>query len=162
MIIVTDRMEKSDTLRPVIVVLPPNRPFTLSVSYTAALTADSSLDMSTAAGPDTLRFSIHDPDVPLVEQHTVRIVQSHTETVSAVDSSRAFMIILDPARVSASVLKDTIQVIVTDRGGHADSLFAWRRISYGPRIEKNLDEHHVRQRCGGSCVGVEVSRPGAP
>ena len=122
MIIVTDRMEKSDTLRPVIVVLPPNRPFTLSVSYTAALTADSSLDMSTAAGPDTLRFSIHDPDVPLVEQHTVRIVQSHTETVSAVDSSRAFMIILDPARVSASVLKDTIQVIVTDRGGHADSL----------------------------------------
>ncbi|MGB7567891.1 MAG: hypothetical protein WBM07_08520, partial [Chitinivibrionales bacterium] len=119
---VSDAMRKADTLLPSILVVPPNRPFTVSMSQAAPVAADSSLDLSKAVGPDTLRFVINDPDNPLVEQHTVKIIQSHAETVSSLDSSQSFMVILDPARVSASVLRDTIEVIVTDKAGHSDSL----------------------------------------
>ena len=119
---VSDAMKKADTLLPSILVVPPNRPFTVSMSQTAPVAADSSLDLSKATGPDTLRFTINDPDNPLVEQHTMEIIQSHAKTVSLLDSSQSFMVILDPARVSASVLRDTIEVIVMDKAGHSDSL----------------------------------------
>ena len=74
---VSDAMKKADTLLPSILVVPPNRPFTVSMSQAAPVAADSSLDLSKAAGPDTLRFTINDPDNPLVEQHTMKIIQSH-------------------------------------------------------------------------------------
>ena len=119
---VTDLVKKSDTLFPKILIVPPNRPFKVVVSNPVPQTADSSLDMTKAAGPDTLRFSIADPDNPLVDHHTVTIIQAHSETVSALDTSLSFMLILSPQRSSASVLKDTIEVIVTDKAGHADSL----------------------------------------
>jgi hypothetical protein len=119
---VTDLMKKSDTLLPKILIIPPNRPFKVVVSNPVPLTADGSLDMTKAAGPDTLRFSIADPDNPLVDRHTVTIMQSHTETVSALDSSLSFMLIISPQHSGVSVLKDTIEVIITDKAGHADSL----------------------------------------
>jgi len=52
----------------------------------------------------------------------VEIIQSHSATVSALDSSRSFMVIVDPRRVGAALLKDTLEVIVTDRAGHADTV----------------------------------------
>jgi Domain of unknown function (DUF2341). len=122
MVTVIDERKTADTLLPAVLVVPPNRPFTLSVSFKSPVTVDGALDMSKATAPDTLRFIIQDPDDPLVERHTVRIIQSHTETVSTVDSSQSFMVILDPGRVSASLLKDTLKVVVTDRAGHADSI----------------------------------------
>ena len=47
-------MKKSDTLLPKILIVPPNRPFKVVVSNPVPLTADGSLDMTKAAGPDTL------------------------------------------------------------------------------------------------------------
>ena len=122
MVTVSDAGKSADTLLAAFLVAPPNRPFTLSMVQTAPLAADSSLDMSKAAGPDTLRFTINDPDNSLVERHTVEIIQSHSATVSALDSSRSFMVIVDPRRVGAALLKDTLEVIVTDRAGHADTV----------------------------------------
>ena len=122
MVTVSDAGKSADTLLAAILVAPPNRPFTLSMVQTAPLAADSSLDMSKAAGPDTLRFTINDPDNPLVERHMVEIIQSHSATVSALDSSRSFMVIVDPRRVGAALLKDTLEVIVSDRAGHADTV----------------------------------------
>jgi hypothetical protein len=118
-ITVTDLMKKSDTLLPAILVVPPNRPFTISVSPEILA---GTLDLSNSTAPDTLHFTIHDPDNPLVERHTVEIFQSHTETVNALDTSSSFIIILDPQRVAASVLKDTLAMIMTDKAGHADTL----------------------------------------
>ena len=157
MLVVSDQMKRGDTLRPAILVLPPNRPFTLSVSFTGARTSDSMLDMSKAIGPDTLRFFINDPDVPLVEQHTVRIVQSHIETVNTVDSSRSFMIILDPGRVSASILRDTIEVIVTDRAGHADSaMFGVVYHTAAPQTKKIV--MNTTSGSGGAAVSGTVTK----
>jgi hypothetical protein len=116
---VTDIAKKADTLLPAILIVPPNRPFTVSVSPSVP---DSSIDLSKATGPDTVRFAVQDPDNRLVEQHTVKIIQSHIESVSTLDSSRSFMIILNPQHPSAVALKDTIEVIITDKAGHADSL----------------------------------------
>jgi hypothetical protein len=118
-ITVTDLMKKSDTLLPTILVVAPNRPFTIGVSPPIP---DGTLDLSASIAPDTLHFTIHDPDNPLLERHTVEIFRSHTETVNALDTSQSFTIILDPQRVAASVLKDTLAMIITDKAGHADTL----------------------------------------
>ena len=125
-IIVTDQLATSDTLfLPSILVVPPNRPFSLKVTYALTLLPDSSLDMRNRASQDTLTFSIQDPDTFIADNHTVSITQSRVQTVYSLDSSRTFLVILDPAKVNKSTpggLRDTIAVKVSDQGGVTRSM----------------------------------------
>jgi hypothetical protein len=157
-ITVTDLMKKSDTLLPKILIVPPNRPFKVVVSNPVPLTADGSLDMTKAAGPDTLRFSIADPDNPLVDHHTVTIIQAHSETVSSLDTSLSFMLILSPQHSGAQVLKDTIEVIVTDKAGHADSL-TYRIVYQSAPTTKKIVVNTTAGSGGAGVAGMVLKFP---
>jgi Concanavalin A-like lectin/glucanases superfamily/Domain of unknown function (DUF2341) len=126
---VTDRFKRSDTLQPAITVVPPNRPCTLFVSSTIPAFKDGELDLSNATMPETLFFSVHDPDPVIAEQLTARIRWPLSESVMGIDSTRRFILILNP-KTAVTKSKDTVQVLVKDKAGHADSLSFF--ISYVP------------------------------
>ena len=94
---VTDAFNRRDTLFPRIAVVPPNRPCSLSVAYSVS-SIGNTLYLTNATKPETLFFSVRDPDPAIAESHTVRIVMGKTETVSSVDSTLKFLVILDPNR----------------------------------------------------------------
>jgi hypothetical protein len=71
--------------------------------------------------PETLMFSVHDPDVPAIERYNVSIRWPAAETQTALDSSRQFKVILSPKTV-VSKTKDTVRISVSDKAGHKDSL----------------------------------------
>jgi hypothetical protein len=126
---VTDRYKRSDTLRPSILVVPPNRPCSLFVSSTIPVFNDGELDLSNATAPETLFFSVHDPDPAITEHLTALIRWPANESVIGIDSSRKFVLILNP-KTAATKNKDTILVKVKDMAGHSDSLTFF--ISYVP------------------------------
>jgi Concanavalin A-like lectin/glucanases superfamily/Domain of unknown function (DUF2341) len=129
LVVVNDRYKRSDTLRPVIVVVPPNRPCSLFVASGIPRLLDGELDLSNATAPETLFFSVHDPDPPIAEQLTATIRWPLSQSVIGIDSSRKFILILDP-KPPVTKSKDTVLVMVKDRVGHADSLSFF--ISYAP------------------------------
>jgi hypothetical protein len=126
---VTDRFSRSDTLRPVIAVVPPDRPCSLFVSSTIPTFNDGELDLSNTTAPETLFFSVHDPDPQVAEQLTATIRWPLSESVVGIDSSRRFILVLNP-KTSGTKSKDTVLVSVKDKAGHADSLSFF--ISYVP------------------------------
>ncbi|HEX2958458.1 MAG TPA: hypothetical protein VHO70_16600, partial [Chitinispirillaceae bacterium] len=72
-IVVRDTLRLSDTLWPVITVLPPNRPFEIiEQRWSGSLKTDSVLDLSKNR-TDTLFYSIKDPDSSGYEQHTISV-----------------------------------------------------------------------------------------
>jgi hypothetical protein len=110
-----------DTLLLQMLVVPPNRPCSLWLDLTDHDTlADGSLDYSTNKAPDTLRFTVSDPDAPLVERHRIEVRLSQTTVVSGLDASGRFTLALDPAAAHRRV--DTLQVRVTDRAGHSSTV----------------------------------------
>jgi hypothetical protein len=118
---VTDTFHRTASAFFPVTVVPPNRPCTLLVRYTIPVTPQGELDLSTATVPDTLFFSVKDPDLPAVERHTVIVQWAAGQTEIAVDSTGIFTLILAPKPANGQT-KDTILVAVTDRAGHADSL----------------------------------------
>jgi hypothetical protein len=117
---VTDAYSRSDSLFSRIAVVPPNRPCSLEVTYDI-FSVGSNLYLTNATQPETLHFSINDPDPAIAENHTVRIVMGKTETINRLDSTRTFLVILDPKSFPVGT-RDTLRVSVTDRAGHADTL----------------------------------------
>jgi hypothetical protein len=118
---VIDTFHRSVAAQFAVTVEPPNRPCTLQVRYTIPVTADGELDLSNATQPETLFFSVKDPDIPAVEHHTVVVRFAAGQTEFVLDSTRQFFVTL-PAKSSNGQAKDTLCVSVTDRDGHADSL----------------------------------------
>ena len=117
---VTDRFSQSDTMPVSFTVVPPNQPCTLHVRYTIPVTPGGELDLSSATQPETLFFSVNDPDIQAVERDTVKIRWPASRTEMVLDSTRQFLLILAPK--SGLKTKDTVSIIVSDRGGHADSM----------------------------------------
>jgi hypothetical protein len=118
---VADRFKRTDTLRAAIAVVPPNRPCSLYVSSTIPTFNNGELNMSGATMPETLFFFVRDPDPAIAEQLTARIRWPLSESVMGIDSSRRFILILNP-KTPGTKSKDTVQVLVKDKAQHADSL----------------------------------------
>jgi hypothetical protein len=134
-LIVNDRFRRSDTLRPVIAVVPPNRPCSLFVSSTIPKFKDGELDLSNTTMPETLFFSVHDPDPFFTERLTAIVRWPTSKSVIGIDSSRQFILILKP-KTSSAQKKDTVTVVVKDNAGHADSLVFF--IAYTPPFDGTL------------------------
>ncbi len=127
MFTVKDAVGNADTLSPTIFITPPNRPCSLAVFHHGDYLSQSTVDMSAALQPDTIVFSIIDPDTSLTERHTVTVVQLNTESKGTVDIDRLIGIVLDPQKANREC--DTVKVYVEDRAGHSAS--AQRIIYYG-------------------------------
>lgn len=121
-VIVSDYLGWKDTLVPIVLVVPQNQPCSLSVDYSLDTLPDGTIDITSSTQPETLTFTVHDPDYPVSEEHQVRVTYPDVEVVTGVDSSGQFLVVLDPTAGSGDV--DTIIVTVTDRAGHeyADTL----------------------------------------
>jgi hypothetical protein len=118
---VADAIGNRDVITPTIHVVGPNRPCSLSVRSSIAFGDSGILDLTRATMPETLFFTLTDPDPPDVEQHRMFIRQLGIETMAAIDSSGTVRVIVDP--LMALVDRDTIRVIGVDRGGLADTMF---------------------------------------
>lgn len=120
-VMVTDAFGYSDTLYPGIVVVPPNRPCSLSVSHAAPVRSNGVIDLNRLGRADTLRFRIHDSDDPAHERHTITISQARAKSTSVIDSaaSDTFRIAIDPRDIDGY---DTLIAAVKDRGGTTDTV----------------------------------------
>jgi hypothetical protein len=96
--IVKDEFPSTDTLYSRILVVPPNRPCSISVSYVADTLANGAVDLTGMLTPFTMVFRIHDPDNPLSERHSVTLFDAHTHATSAIDSAvvDTFLYTVDP------------------------------------------------------------------
>jgi|WetSurMetagenome_2_1015567.scaffolds.fasta_scaffold04585_2 hypothetical protein len=96
---VKDRFPSVDTLYAGILVVPPDRPCSISVSYTADTLADGALRLDTMRQPFTLVFRVHDPDNPLVDRHWVTLYDSRSRSFSSFDSVvvDTFVYTVDPS-----------------------------------------------------------------
>jgi hypothetical protein len=66
------------------------------------------------------------------------------------------MVIVDPRRVSAVILRDTIKVIVTDRAGHADT--ATSRVVYHTVTRTKKIQMNTTSAGGGAAVFASVTK----
>ncbi len=119
-ITVRDAIGNGDTLLPAIRVIPQNRPPVLSLRHSLDTTSGGAIDLSESARPETLFFTINDPDVAQVERFTVHTRLRHTESIERERTDSVFTVVVD-AR-SAEQWFDTLTVWVTDRGGLADTV----------------------------------------
>jgi hypothetical protein len=128
---VADNFGGADTLYPRILVVPPNRPCSLSSSHSIPQSAGGVLDVNSLQHTATIRFTIHDPDQPLIEKHSVTIAQSGSGVSSTIDSARTdtFSVQINPAARSGY---DTLVVMITDRGGLSDTLQSILYFGYAP------------------------------
>jgi hypothetical protein len=118
---VTDTFGRSVSAKFPFTVVPPNRPCTLLVKNTIPVNLSGALDLSTATQPDTLFFSVKDPDIAAVEHHTVVVRLATGQTGFVLDSTGQFFVLLPEKSPNGQTL-DTLLVSVTDRAGHQDSL----------------------------------------
>jgi hypothetical protein len=119
-VVVKDRFPSTDTCYPRILVVPPNRPCSISVSYTADTLPNGAVNLIDMHTPFTLVFRIHDPDNPLTERHDVSLYESRTHTTSTIDSAvvDTFLYTVDPTVYSGY---DTIIATVRDKSS-ADTI----------------------------------------
>ena len=121
MVVVKDAFPKSDTLYPRILVVPPNRPCSLSIHFSSDTTKTGAIDLNRKRDKDALVFHIIDPDNPLIERHDVSIFETRTQMRSIIDSAvvDSFTIVLDPMAFDGY---DTMVAVVKDKAMHADTL----------------------------------------
>ena len=117
---VEDRLRRSDTLYPSILVVPPNRDFGVSVEHGLDTLSDGTLDMRKREGPETLVVRLDDPDTTAVEQYRVVVSRRGMEDIRTVSGTDRFLVVLDPA--AAPPGRDTMTVRITDRGGHTHTM----------------------------------------
>jgi len=117
---VRDAFSHADTLVPIILVAPPNRPCSLAVSYDIDTLPGGLLDFTASTAPETLSFVIHDPDHPASEHHTVWVNSDVVKVIGAVDSGGVFQLVVNPSYVSSDT--DTVVVTVRDRAGYSYSI----------------------------------------
>jgi hypothetical protein len=121
MVVVKDAFPKSDTLYPRILVVPPNRPCSLSIHFSSDTTKTGAIDLNRKRNKDTLVFHIIDPDNALIERHDVSIFETRTQMRSIIDSAvvDSFIIVLDPMAFNGY---DTMVAVVKDKVQHVDTL----------------------------------------
>jgi hypothetical protein len=121
MVVVKDAFPNSDTLYPGILVVPPNRPCSLSLHFSSDTTKTGAIDLNGKRDNDTLVFRIIDPDNPLIERHDMSIFETRTRMRSIIDSAvvDSFIIVLDPLAFNGY---DTMVAVVKDKAMHVDTL----------------------------------------
>ena len=126
-----------DTLRAEFQVVPRNHyPCSLSYRFTGTTTADGELDLFSHPAAETLYFTIHDEDNPLVERYTVSVTQRTISTVEAL-SSKNFFVALRPDSTS---LIDTLNVTLRDLTNTSDSarfVISYSAGRYSLRLQLN-------------------------
>jgi len=88
-ITVCDSFKNVDILEPVIYVVPPNRPATITSSW-----VDSVLYMQATSEPETLSFHIEDEDNQLIEDYSVIVKLGLSERLLTVGKDRRFIVII--------------------------------------------------------------------
>ncbi len=134
-ITMADKYGRGDTVESTILVVPPNRPCKIQVTYAIPFTDKNELDLSRTTKPETLFVSVNDPDPVYAEQLTATIRWPQSQSVIGIDDTRKFMVILNPKSATAK-LKDTVRIIVTDKALHSDSATFF--ISYVSTAGKTL------------------------
>ncbi|MBD3392212.1 MAG: hypothetical protein GF418_09095, partial [Chitinivibrionales bacterium] len=118
-ITVEDKYFRTDTLYPIVLVVPPNREFTSSYTHGVDTLPDGTLDLSEKAAPETLHFHIDDPDRIEVERFSVVIRYRGAEDIRTIEGADSFVVVVDPDGASAGT--DTLSVTITDRGGNDET-----------------------------------------
>ena len=126
-----------DTLRAEFQVVPKNQyPCSLSYRFTGTTTANGDLDLFSHPAAETLYFTIHDEDNPLVEKYTVIVTQRNISTVGELNSKDFFVAL----RPNSTSLIDTLKVTVRDLTTTSDSarfLIRYSTIHYSLRLQLN-------------------------
>lgn len=127
-VIVRDNVASSDTIYPAVMVVPPNRPCSLSVTHGSPATVEGVIDLNARQRTDTLLFHIQDPDSRALERHSIVVRQARSRVISVIDSavSDSFRVIVDPLAFDGY---DTVSAVVEDIAGHRDTLTL--RLYYG-------------------------------
>lgn len=112
---VTDSFANSAALYPVIVIVEPNRPFTLTYTWSGSETQEDYLHCSRSTSPETLFVAIEDSDVTGAEYFTATLQLGNTTKNVAVQN-RTILMVFDPEKKSVGI--DTMQLLVEDRAGH--------------------------------------------
>jgi hypothetical protein len=118
--VVKDQFPSTDTLYPRVLVVPPDRPCSISVSYAADTLSNGAIDLNSHRRPFTMVFRVHDPDNPLSERHSVSLFDTRTRTASVFDSALidTFVYSVDPAVFTGY---DTIVASVREKS-NADTI----------------------------------------
>lgn len=125
----TDAMGVIDDILKPCMVIPPNRPCSLSVAFSGTTLEQGYFDCSTGPYPKAVTFTVHDPDPAARERHNYQIrfgIQTE-ETLNEV--TRTFSITIP---FSQNRVFDTLTAIVSDSGGFSDTLT--RIIYYGASV----------------------------
>jgi hypothetical protein len=130
-IVVRDTLRLADTLWPVVMVLPENRPFEVIEKYwTGEKKSDTILDLS-GVNQDTLFYTIKDPDSAGYERHTIEI-ETGSEKYTMFNDSSEFFLILDPLRKKTG--RDSLLLTITDNGGHVKKIKKQLYYGYPPNV----------------------------
>lgn len=131
-IVVTDRFQTSDTIRPPITVLPQNRNrVTLSYTYSGMTLPSGELTLFSSEQPETTYFEINDDDDPQTEAYVVIIshLDAHPDirpdTLYREGSERSFTLVIsqdDYIYPYDNLSVDTFIVAVSDSTGTADTV----------------------------------------
>jgi len=113
---VRDKYERADTLYPIVLVVPPNRQCSLSYTFGGDTLPDGSLDLTQSTQPESLYFSIEDPDRVEIERYVVTISHAGTEDIRTIEGADSFVVVIDPAEAPGAT--GTLSVTVRDKGGH--------------------------------------------
>ncbi len=107
-ITISDSLKNADFLEPVIRIVPPNRPATVSCSW-----ADSVLDMRETSLPETLSFSIEDPDDPVLEKYSILVKLGLSERLLSIGETRQFTVILEK---NGNLKDEFLEIKIFDQG----------------------------------------------
>lgn len=99
-IAICDSFKNVDILEPVIYVVPPNRPASITSSW-----VDSVLYMRTTSEPETLSFQIEDEDDPLIEDYSVIVKLGSSERLLIVGQDRHFIVIINGGQYTDEFLE---------------------------------------------------------
>lgn len=119
-ITVSDKYNRADTLYPSMLVVPANKPCSLSVEYHIDTLPGGALDLSQVADLETLTYVIGDPDPDISEEYAVTIQFNGRQDIRTVQGVDTFLVIINPDDVDPA--GDTVTVVIVDRGGNADTL----------------------------------------
>lgn len=117
---VTDRYQRSDTIYPVVMVVPPNRQCRLRQVAGFDTISGGIYNESDWSSIDTLVFIIEDPDIDLVEKFTVAAWKRGAAQGLVVGGNRTVRYILRGTDTPGGY--DTIKVVLTDRVLHRDTV----------------------------------------
>lgn len=108
MITICDSFKNVDILEPVIRIVPPNRPATITSSW-----SDSVLDMREALMPETLSFNIEDQDDPLIENYAINVKLGLSERLLSVGQNRKFFVIIEK---TSHYSDELLEIEIFDQG----------------------------------------------